>query len=83
VELRLASRSRVLQIDTRGRGSERGEIERYFTRQFNVSGVITACEYLADQGRIGKASIAARLTKRSTTDVQKLAFFLGSPGVLT
>lgn len=51
------------------------EIESYFTRQFNVSGVTTACEYLADQRRIGKASIAARLTKRSTADVQELAFF--------
>jgi hypothetical protein len=51
------------------------EIETYFTRQFNVSGVTTACEYLSDQKRIGKASIAARLTKRSNADVQELAFF--------
>jgi len=51
------------------------EIESYFSRQFNISGVTTACEYLADQGRIGKASIAARLTKRSNADVQELAFF--------
>jgi hypothetical protein len=51
------------------------EIETYFSRQFNVSGVTTACEYLADQGRIGKASTAARLTKRSNADVQELAFF--------
>jgi hypothetical protein len=54
------------------------EIETYFTRQFNVSGVTTACEYLADQGRIGKASIAARLTKKSTASVQELAFFYAS-----
>lgn len=51
------------------------EIETYFTRQFGVEGVTTACEYLADQGLIGKASIAARLTRRSTADVQELAFF--------
>jgi hypothetical protein len=54
------------------------EIESHFTRQFNVSGVTTACEYLADQRRIGQASIAARLTRRSNADVQELAFaFLG------
>ena len=52
------------------------EIETHFTRQFNVSDVTTACEYLADRGRIGKASIAARLTRRSNADVQELAFFI-------
>jgi len=52
------------------------EIETYFSRHFNINGVTTACEYLADQGRIGKASIAARLTKRSNADVQELAFFV-------
>ena len=52
------------------------EIESHFTRQFNVSGVTTACEYLADQGRIGKASTAARLTRKSNADVQELAFFI-------
>jgi predicted nucleotidyltransferase len=54
------------------------EIETYFTRQFNVSGVTTACEYLADQGRIGKASVTARLTKKSNAPVQELAFFYAS-----
>jgi uncharacterized protein len=54
------------------------EIETHFTRQFNVSDVTTACEYLADRGRIGKASIAARLTRKSNADVQELAFvYLG------
>jgi hypothetical protein len=51
------------------------EIENHFTRNFDVSGVTTACEYLADQGLIGKASTAVRLTKRSNVDVQELAFF--------
>jgi uncharacterized protein len=58
-----------------GEARSASEIEAHFTRQFNVSGVTTACEYLADQGRIGKASTAARLTKRSNADVQELAFF--------
>ena len=35
----------------------------------------TACEYLADQGLIGKASTPVRLTKRSNVEVQELAFF--------
>ena len=51
------------------------DLEAHFQRQFDVQGVTTACEYLADQRRIGKASIAARLTKRSNADVQELAFF--------
>ena len=40
-----------------------------------MSGVITACEYLADQGLIGKASIPVHLTKKSNIEVQELAFF--------
>jgi hypothetical protein len=51
------------------------EIEAHFQRNFNVSGATTACEYLADQGLIGKASIPVRLTKKSNIDVQELAFF--------
>jgi hypothetical protein len=51
------------------------EIETHFTRQLGVDGVTTACEYLADQRLIGQASTPARLTKKSTIDVQELAFF--------
>jgi len=51
------------------------EIEDYFKRNFDISGVTTACEYLADQGLIGKASTAAHLTKKSNVEVQELAFF--------
>jgi hypothetical protein len=55
------------------RGS--GEIEDHFERNFDVNCVTTACEYLADQGLIGKASIPVRLTKKSRVEVQELAFF--------
>ena len=51
------------------------EIEHYFTRNFGVEGVVTACEYLADLGLICKASVSVRLTKKSNVDVQELAFF--------
>ena len=51
------------------------EIESHFERNQGISGVTTACEYLADQSLIGKASTAARLTKKSNIDVQELAFF--------
>jgi hypothetical protein len=51
------------------------EIEDHFKRNFDLSGVTTACEYLADQGLIGKAATPVRLTKKSTLDVQELAFF--------
>jgi len=58
-------------------GEARGssEIEDYFKRNFDVSGVTTVCEYLADQGIFGKASTPARLTKKSNVEVQELAFF--------
>jgi predicted nucleotidyltransferase len=52
-----------------------GEIESHFKRNLDVGGVTTACEYLADQGLIGKASIPVRLTKKSNIEVQELAFF--------
>lgn len=51
------------------------EIEAYFKKTYDIEHVTTACEYLADQGMIGKASISARLTRRSHVDVQELAFF--------
>jgi hypothetical protein len=51
------------------------EIETHFAKTYGIEHVTTACEYLADQGIIGKASIATRLTKRSHVDVQELAFF--------
>jgi uncharacterized protein len=50
------------------------EIEAHFRKTYGIEHVTTACEYLADQGVIGKVSIAARLTKRSHVDVQELAF---------
>jgi predicted nucleotidyltransferase len=58
-----------------GEARSSGEIEDHFKRNFNVEGVTTACEYLADQGLIGKASTPVRLTKKSNLDVQELAFF--------
>jgi predicted nucleotidyltransferase len=51
------------------------EIESYFRRNFDVCGVTTACEYLADRGLIGKAATPVHLTKRSSITVQELAFF--------
>ena len=52
-----------------------GEIEGHFKRNFDMCGVTTACEYLADQGLLGKAATPVRLTKKSNVTVQELAFF--------
>jgi hypothetical protein len=57
-----------------GEARSASEIEAYFKRNFDVGGVTTACEYLADQGLIGKVSTPVRLTKRSNIEVQELAF---------
>ena len=51
------------------------EIEDHFQRHFDVGGVTTACEYLADQGLIGKAGAPVHLTKKSNVEMQELAFF--------
>jgi predicted nucleotidyltransferase len=51
------------------------EIEDHFKRNYDVCGVTTACEYLADQGLLGKAGAPVRLTKKSNVEVQELAFF--------
>jgi uncharacterized protein len=51
------------------------EIEAHFLRHFDAAGVTYACEYLADRGLIGKASVPTHLTRRSNIDVQELAFF--------
>jgi hypothetical protein len=50
------------------------EIEAHFKRNFNLEGVTAACEYLADQGLIGKVSTPVQLTKKSNVLVQELAF---------
>ena len=50
------------------------EIESHFKRNFNLDGASAACEYLADQGLIGKASTPLQLTKRSNVSVQEQAF---------
>ena len=51
------------------------EIENYFNRQYDVSGITTACEYLSDQGVFAKVGTPVQLTKRSNVEVQELAFF--------
>ena len=51
------------------------DLEFHFGRTFDVEGVTPACEYLADLGMLGKVALPVRLTKKSTTDVQELAFY--------
>jgi hypothetical protein len=50
------------------------EVEAHFKRNFNVEGVTTACEHLADRGLIVKVSTPVQLTRRSNVLVQELAF---------
>jgi len=50
------------------------ELEDHFKRHFNIEGVTMACEYLSDRKLIGKASVPVQLTRRSTVQVQELAF---------
>jgi hypothetical protein len=58
-----------------GEARSAGDLEFHFKRTCDVEGVTVACEYLADLGVVGKASLPVRLTKRSTLSVQELAFF--------
>ncbi len=55
------------------------DIEDHFLRNFGIEGVTAACEYLADLGLAGKASIPTQLTRRSNTTVEELAFFYIPP----
>ena len=50
------------------------ELEDHFKRNFGIEGVTLACEYLSDQGLIGKVSTPIHLTKKSNVEVQQLAF---------
>ncbi|HUE03247.1 MAG TPA: hypothetical protein VMR62_27010 [Bryobacteraceae bacterium] len=54
------------------------EIEDHFKRNFGIGGVTGACEYLADQGLIGKTALPVRLTRKSNVNVEELAFFSSS-----
>jgi len=51
------------------------EIDDHFARHYGVEGIHTVCEYLADRGLLGKASIPVKLTRRSNVELQELAFF--------
>jgi hypothetical protein len=51
------------------------EIDDHFRRNLAIEGIVIACEYLADEGIVGKASTPVHLTKRSNVEVQELAFF--------
>jgi uncharacterized protein len=56
------------------------EIEAHFKRNFNIEGIVSACEYLADRGLISAVSIPAPLTKKSNIRAPELAFVhLGEP----
>ena len=54
------------------------EIEDHFKRNYGITNVTGACEYLADQELIGKASLPVRLTQRSNIAVNEMAFFCGT-----
>lgn len=81
IENYMARRARVLfkalidHLREVGEARSSAEIEDHFERNFGISGVTLACEYLADQGLIGKASTPVRLTKKSNVEMQQLAFF--------
>jgi uncharacterized protein len=51
------------------------EIDDHFKRNFGICGVSGICEYLADQGLLGKAPMPVRLTRKSTVQVEELGFF--------
>jgi hypothetical protein len=51
------------------------DIEDHFGRNYGIENATMACEYLAEQGLIGKASVPRQLTRRSNVAVQELAFF--------
>ncbi len=86
VDRYLADRAHVLfapvvsHLREAGEARSCSEIEDHFKRHFDVGHVTTACEYLSDQGLVGKVSVPVRLTKKSNVNVQEMAFvYLGDP----
>jgi hypothetical protein len=77
----MAARTPVLfapildHLEDVGEARSATEIEDWSQRNLGVTGVTTACEYLADQGLIGKAGAPVGLTRRSSVQVQELAFY--------
>ncbi len=65
----------VAWLEAAGEARSCTEIDAHFTRTLGVGHVSGTCEYLSDQGIIGRASVTTRLTKKSTADVQELAFY--------
>jgi len=51
------------------------EIDEHFRRHLGVEHVSAACEYLAHEGLVGRASAPVKLTKRSNVEVQEMAFY--------
>ncbi len=68
----------VAHLTEAGEARSATEIDHHFQRNFGIEGVSSVCEYLADQGLIGKAPLPVRLTKRSNIAVNELAFFRGT-----
>ncbi len=66
-------------LEAAGEARSCTEIDAHFARTMGVEGVSGTCEYLADQGIIGRASVTSRLTRKSTADVQELAFYALTP----
>ena len=51
------------------------EIEHWLEREMNITGGVSACEWLADKGVIDKLSHPLKLTPKSLTEVEELAFY--------
>jgi hypothetical protein len=51
------------------------DLEDHFNRNFGIDGVTAACEYLADERLLGRASVPVQLTRRSNVMVEELAFY--------
>ena len=51
------------------------EIGEWFMSQHGVGMAVSACEWLADKGVITKVSTPVRLTKKSQTELEEMAFY--------
>ena len=51
------------------------DLSHYFRRHYDMEHILLACEWLSDIGIIEKASAPVKLTTRSQTEVDELAFF--------
>ncbi|HSI72166.1 MAG TPA: nucleotidyltransferase domain-containing protein [Fimbriimonas sp.] len=61
-------------LEEEGAMRSMSDLNHYFGRQYSVSNVDIACEWLADEGYLDKMALPVRITNRSQVNVEEAAY---------